>query len=191
MGRREGTVHNNVRNNGFDMPDQSPTPADPSSYPPCVEHGVWTPIPRDLPGDAHHIKLKDLDPDESHRIRQTGVLSFHTVGCSGHFGNHVPGLEVAKAMAAQVSDPNVGGGRRNAAPASFLFHLGDVVYKDEDPTRSFIRNTLHISARFLRSQGIMMQRVQLIGKGQLSITSCKISAPAQGRKVMTTKPMGD
>jgi hypothetical protein len=36
-------------------------------------------------------------------------------------------------MAAQVSDPNVGGGRRNAAPASFLFHLGDVVYKDEDP----------------------------------------------------------
>ena len=115
------------------MPDQSPTPADPSSYPPCVEHGVWTPIPRAPPGDAHHIKLKDLDPDESHRIRQTGVLSFHTVGCSGHFGNHVPGLEVAKAMTAQVSDPNVGGGRRNAAPASFLFHLGDVVYKDEDP----------------------------------------------------------
>src|SRR5262249_43222669 len=110
-----------------------PNPADPSSYPPCVEHGVWTPIPQTSPGDAHHVKLKDIDPDESHRIRQTGVMSFHAVGCSGDFGNHVPGLAVAKAMAAQVSDPHAGGGRRNAVPASFLFHLGDIVYKDEDP----------------------------------------------------------
>jgi len=114
------------------MPDPSPTP-DHLSYPPCVEHGVWTPIPQAPPTDAHHMKLKDVDPDVSHRIKQTGVMSFHTVGCSGDFGNHVPGLEVAKAMSEQVSDPNAGDGHRNAAPASFLYHLGDIVYKDDDP----------------------------------------------------------
>jgi hypothetical protein len=79
------------------------------------------------------MKLKHVDPDVSHHIKQTGVMSFHTVGCSGDFADRLPGLKVAKAMAAQVSDPNVGGGRRNAALASFLFHLGDIVYKDEDP----------------------------------------------------------
>jgi hypothetical protein len=61
-------------------------------------------------------------------------MSFHAVGCSGDFGNHIPGLEVAKAMAAQVGDPHAGGGSGSAMPASFLFHLGDVVYKDEDPS---------------------------------------------------------
>jgi hypothetical protein len=116
------------------VPAPSPNPADPSAYPPCVEHGVWTPIPRDSPDHAASIKLKDVDPDESHRVKQRGVMSFHTVGCSGDFGNHVPGLEVAKAMEAQVADPHAGGGSGTAVPASFLFHLGDVVYKDEDPS---------------------------------------------------------
>jgi hypothetical protein len=116
------------------MPVPSPNPADPSAYPPCVEHGVWTPIPREPPDDAGSVKLKDIDPDESHRVKQRGVISFHAVGCSGDFGNHVPGLEVAKAMAAQVADPRAGGGSGTAVPASFLFHLGDVVYKDEDPS---------------------------------------------------------
>jgi len=116
------------------MPASSPNPTDPSAYPPCVEHGVWTPVPRDPPAHADSIKLKDVDPDESHRVKQRGVMSFHTVGCSGDFGNHVPGLEVAKAMAAQVADPHAGGGSGSAMAASFLFHLGDVVYKDEDPS---------------------------------------------------------
>jgi Calcineurin-like phosphoesterase len=116
------------------MPAPSPKPANPSAHPPCVEHGIWTPIPRYPPDDADSIKLKEIDPDESRSVKQRGVMSFHTIGCSGDFGNHVPGLEVAKAMAAQVADPHAGGGSASAVPASFLFHLGDVVYKDEDPS---------------------------------------------------------
>ena len=116
------------------MPAPSSNPADPSAYPPCVEHGIWTPIPIKPPDDADSIKFKEIDPDESHRVKQRGVMSFHAVGCSGDFGNHAPGLAVAKAMAAQVPDPHVGGGSGSAMPASFLVHLGDVVYKDEDPS---------------------------------------------------------
>ena len=61
-------------------------------------------------------------------------MTFHTVGCSGDFKDHVPGLQVAKAMAAQISDPRAGGGSSAAVAASFLYHLGDLVYKDEDPS---------------------------------------------------------
>ncbi len=56
------------------------------------------------------------------------------MGCSGDFKNHLPGLQVAKAMAAQISNPRVSGGSSRAVGTSFLFHLGDVVYKDEDPS---------------------------------------------------------
>ena len=61
-------------------------------------------------------------------------MTFHTVGCTGDFKDHVPGLQVAKAMAAKISDPRAGGGSSAAVAASFLFHLGDLVYKDEDPS---------------------------------------------------------
>lgn len=102
------------------------------SYPACVEHGVWAPIPAIPPGGLHRLKLKDVDPDESHAIRGRGVLTFHAVGCSGNFKMLAPGLLVAKAMAAQISNPHGNGGNPTAAAASFLFHLGDIVYKDED-----------------------------------------------------------
>jgi len=104
------------------------------AYPACVEHGVWTSIPVDPPSGSHRLALKDIDPDESHAVKQRGVLSFHAVGCSGDFKNHLPGLQVAKAMAAQISNPRVSGGSSRAVGTSFLFHLGDVVYKDEDPS---------------------------------------------------------
>jgi hypothetical protein len=103
-------------------------------YPPCVEHGVWIPIPVAPPSGSHRLTLKDIDPDESHAVKQRGVLSFHAVGCSGDFKDHLPGLQVAKAMAAQISNPRVAGGSSRAVGVSFLFHLGDVVYKDEDPS---------------------------------------------------------
>ena len=61
-------------------------------------------------------------------------MTFHTVGCSGDFKDHVPGLHVAKAMAVQISNPRSGGGSSAAVAASFLYHLGDLVYKDEDPS---------------------------------------------------------
>jgi hypothetical protein len=102
------------------------------AYPACVEHGVWIPIPP--PSGLHRLTLKDIDPDESHAVKQRGVLSFHAIGCSGDFKDHLPGLRVAKAMAAQISNPRVNGGSATAVGASFFFHLGDVVYKDEDPS---------------------------------------------------------
>jgi hypothetical protein len=104
------------------------------SYPECVEHGVWSPIPKDPPDDILHVKLKDLDPDEARVIKERNVLVFHAVGCSGDFKDHEPGLAVANAMTEQISPSSTPQGNKPAAGASFLFHLGDVVYKDEDPT---------------------------------------------------------
>ena len=37
-------------------------------------------------------------------------------------------------MAGQIANPHGKGGNPAAVGASFLFHLGDVVYKDEDPS---------------------------------------------------------
>lgn len=113
---------------------QTATGGDTPSYPACVEHGVWTPIPVAPPSGGQRLTLKDVDPDESHAVKQRGVLSFHAVGCSGDFKNHTPGLHVAKAMASQIADSRAGGGSSAAVESSFLFHLGDVVYKDEDPS---------------------------------------------------------
>jgi len=103
------------------------------SYPACVEHGVWSPIPVP-PVGSQHLKLKDVVADESHAIRERGLMTFHAVGCSGHFKEPVPGSRVATAMAAQIANPHANGGNSAAVGASFLFHLGDVVYKDDDPS---------------------------------------------------------
>jgi acid phosphatase type 7 len=103
-------------------------------FPACIEHGVWVPIPVDPPGGSHRLTLKEIDPDESHIVKQRGVLTFHAVGCSGDFKDHLPGKHVAKAMAAQIHHPQANGGGSSAVGASFLFHLGDIVYKDEDPS---------------------------------------------------------
>jgi hypothetical protein len=103
-------------------------------YPACVEHGVWVPVPVGPPSGSHRLTLKDIDPNESHAVKERGILSFHAVGCSGDFKDHVPGLQVAKSMAAQISNPQVSGASSKAVGASFLFHLGDIVYKNEDPS---------------------------------------------------------
>src|SRR5260370_6079696 len=118
------------------MPSQPPTVTggSRSCYPPCVEHGIWTPIPVAPPSGAHRVRLRDIDPDESRTVKQRGIMTCHTVGCTGDFKDHVPGLQAAKAMAVQISNPRVGGGSSAAVAASFLFHLGDLVYKDEDPS---------------------------------------------------------
>jgi hypothetical protein len=113
------------------MSDNSPTSA---TYPECVEHGVWVPISTEPPDDELSLKLKEIDPDESHSIKERGVLSFHTLGCSGYYPDQEPGKRVAAAIATQVGQPGIYGGTSGAAPASFLFHLGDISYKDEDPS---------------------------------------------------------
>jgi acid phosphatase type 7 len=111
-------------------PEASPLPV----YPPCVEHGVWISIPKAPPSGPLLLKLKDVDEAESQAVKERGVMSFHTAGCTGHFQNHVPETAVAQAMAKQVADPHCHGGLAGAVPASFFFHLGDIVYKDEDKT---------------------------------------------------------
>jgi len=67
-------------------------------------------------------------------MKDSGVMSFHLAGCTGDFANHVPETAVAHAMSKQVEDPCIYGGNPSAPPASFFFHLGDIVYKDEDKT---------------------------------------------------------
>jgi hypothetical protein len=60
-------------------------------------------------------------------------MTFHVTGCTGHYDNHVPQSKVAEAMARQAAQPHCYGGSARAVAASFFFHLGDIVYKGENP----------------------------------------------------------
>lgn len=114
------------------MSEATNTP--PVEYPKCVEHGVWTPIPQPPPSGPLVLKLKDIDAEESEAVKAGGILSFHLAGCTGDFANHVPEAAVGRAMATQAVQPQQFGGLPAARTASFFFHLGDIVYKDEDKT---------------------------------------------------------
>jgi hypothetical protein len=59
------------------------------SYPPCVEHGLWAQSPFENPDDLA-LKFENVDPTESRAIKQRSVMSFHVVGNSGDFNNHLP-----------------------------------------------------------------------------------------------------
>jgi hypothetical protein len=87
----------------------------------------------DLP-ESFRLKLKDLDNLESQTIKERGVLTFHGVGCSGCHADQQATAKVAAAMAVQVAHPHRFGGTPVAVPASFLYHLGDVVYKKDKDT---------------------------------------------------------
>jgi Calcineurin-like phosphoesterase len=102
------------------------------NFPKCVENGRWAPIRVPPPKGPLMLKLKDVDADLSSRIKDDEVMSFHLTGCTGHYGNNVPGQAVADAMAAQAEDARVGGGSGAAKATAFFFHLGDIIYKDED-----------------------------------------------------------
>ena len=86
----------------------SQPPASSVTYPECVEHGVWVPVPTDPPDDELRLRLKDVDADESRTIKQRGAMSFHALGCSGFYQNQEPGKRVAGAMADQISKPLAG-----------------------------------------------------------------------------------
>lgn len=106
-----------------------------NGFPSCVEHGIWTPLPTPPPTRlaAFTLRLKDVHPREFERTKAAGATTFHMVGCTGCFDDHAPQQAVAQAMAAQVRGPgNAGTGDAMIRKASFLYHLGDVVYKDED-----------------------------------------------------------
>ncbi len=105
--------------------------------PACVDAGSWTavppallPLPTRLPDFT--LKFQEVDPLEAARI--TTVQTFHLLGCTGDFSDQQTETAVAQAMAAQVDDPNCAVLVPNspATHASFLFHLGDVVYRDDN-----------------------------------------------------------
>ncbi len=101
----------------------NPAPKDPNA---CVENGVWTPIPQAPALNAPLIlHLEEIDQDEATRIAASQIMRFHSVGCSGDFEDPVPGGAVAQAMAQELT-------ASKAPAASFLFHLGDIVYKPDD-----------------------------------------------------------
>lgn len=109
----------------------TPSPIDP--FLACVEHGVWTPIPAPALGGSLTLSLKDIDAKEDERCASAGILTFHLTGCSGDFSDHQPQAQAAAALAAQVHDPGAAGVPHSpATKASFLYHLGDVAYVDDD-----------------------------------------------------------
>src|SRR5262245_9529915 len=60
------------------------------------------------------------------------VMTFHAVGCMGCHPVQQATTKVAAAMVVKVAHPHRFGGTQTFAPASFLYHLGDVVYKEDD-----------------------------------------------------------
>ena len=115
-----------------------PSPTQPATtepdLPKCVEQGVWVPIPRQPPPGRLMLRLKEVDPDESAAVKRRGVMTFHLTGCTGDFANALPQTKVAAAMVRQVADPHCFDGTKDAVAPSFFYHLGDIVYKDEDKT---------------------------------------------------------
>ncbi len=100
------------------------------TFPDCVELGVWTTVPQPPPASLS-LKLKEVSQLASQAIKSAGVMTFHAVGCSGCRDDQTATSKVADAMAVQVDDPHRFGGATTAVAASFLYHLGDVVYKKD------------------------------------------------------------
>jgi hypothetical protein len=129
------------------MPDQTEPPAAAAALK-CVEHHPWTPLPVPPPKrlTAYTLRLRDVDAKERDRVRAAGALTFHILGCSGAFGNHEPQLHVARALVTQLHErapkastaassattSPTGNGAPPAGRPSFLYHLGDITYKDDD-----------------------------------------------------------
>ncbi len=101
-------------------PAENPGVANEADLPHCVEDNGFAKIPVDPPKKSSLVlDFADVDPDEEKKIDHT--LVFHTLGCSGDAAHLQCGHMVAESMAKQE--------------ASFLYHLGDVVYKP-DATKS-------------------------------------------------------
>jgi calcineurin-like phosphoesterase family protein len=115
-----------------------PSPAD--AAPKCVEHHPWTPLPVPPPRrlSAFTLRLGDVDAKARGRVRTSGTLTFHMLGCSGAFVDHEPQRHVARALVAQLHERTATSATPaadNAPPGgrpSFLYHLGDIVYKDDN-----------------------------------------------------------
>ncbi|HLJ96480.1 MAG TPA: metallophosphoesterase [Gemmataceae bacterium] len=104
-----------------------------TALPDCVELGVWTKIP-DPPPYSLRLKLNEVAKKESRAIKERGAMTFHTVGCTGCHADQQATIRVATTMAVQGKHPQRFGGTQAAVMASFLYHLGDVVYKHDKDT---------------------------------------------------------
>jgi hypothetical protein len=115
--------------------DTTPTPRPEglSGLPDCVELGVWTNVPVP-PHRPFRLKFKDVDDKRHRAVKKARVLTFHAVGCTGCHADQRTTALVAQAMALQAGHPRRFGGGPDASPASFLYHLGDVVYKHDKDT---------------------------------------------------------
>src|SRR5262249_19825765 len=102
--------------------------------PKSVEKGGWGPIPPEPRPRPLMLPLKDVGPHQSPPVKRRRVMTFHMTGCTGHVGRPVPQAKVAAAMARQIAEPHCFGGTKHAVAPSFFYHLGDIVYKDEDKT---------------------------------------------------------
>lgn len=167
----------------------------------CVEDGQWTPVPVDPPTALKDFTLpfSEVDASENERMRTSGVMSFHMVGCAGDFSHHKHQQRVADAMASQVDSPGDAGIRNEPATnVSFFFHLSDVVYKpDEDDKKTadkkatnkepsnqkqmyndqFSCLTIAIVAPSSRSRATMTVKIRHKMTARRSITSCSTSVP--------------
>jgi len=99
----------------------------------CVELGVWTKIPGPMPASLR-LTLEQVSTNDAQAVTHRGVLTFHVVGCTGCHADQQATTMVASAMADQVAHPHRFGGIPEAVPASFFYHLGDIVYKKDKDT---------------------------------------------------------
>ena len=105
----------------------------PPSAASCAENGVWTGVPDFIPApdpnsiEKYTLKLEEVAAPRPNNNAQ--ALTFHATGCSANFDEHTAQQAVAAAMTTQLTDPTSGHINTPAVPASFLYLLGDVVYK--------------------------------------------------------------
>jgi acid phosphatase type 7 len=121
---------------GHAAPNSTSEQTSANPFYPCVEKGIWTKIPKPRPKGDLRLSFKVIDPKRSKLVKRNNRLTFHAVGCSGRYeqypGGQQPGTMVANALARQATNAGIYTGYESAGSSSFLFHLGDVVYK-EDP----------------------------------------------------------
>jgi hypothetical protein len=114
-------------------PSSNKGPSSTTTLPACVELGVWTKIPLPPP-ESLRLRLKEVDKKASRAIKDSSLMTFHAVGCTGCHADQQATIQVAGLMAAQVNHPHRFGGTPDAIAPSFLYHLGDVVYKKDKDT---------------------------------------------------------
>ena len=111
-----------------------PTANSPADYPPCVEHSVWTPIPVPPPAwaaaaEAQGRRCRRIQSGQGQRDAFLPPGRLHGRFREPPAGNgRRPGHDQTGRM------PQCFGGLAGVPKASFFFHLGDIVYKDEDKT---------------------------------------------------------